>query len=81
MDQKFVLYIFEFVVLIFAFSIHEAAHAWTAARLGDPTAMMLGRVTLNPMKHIVRQYPVADHRHSAGRLDDWLGQTVPHHAT
>ncbi|HEY0309209.1 MAG TPA: site-2 protease family protein [Acidobacteriaceae bacterium] len=52
MDQKVVLYVFEFVVLIFAFSIHEAAHAWTAARLGDPTAMMLGRVTLNPIKHI-----------------------------
>ncbi|MDR3735452.1 MAG: site-2 protease family protein [Acidobacteriaceae bacterium] len=52
MDQKFVLYIFEFVVLIFAFSVHEAAHAWMAARLGDPTAMMLGRVTLNPLKHI-----------------------------
>jgi len=52
MDQHIVLMIFEFVVLIFAFSIHEAAHAWTAARLGDPTAMMLGRVTLNPIKHI-----------------------------
>jgi len=52
MDQKVVLYIFEFVVLIFAFSVHEAAHAWAAARLGDPTAMMLGRVTLNPLKHI-----------------------------
>jgi len=52
MDQHIVLMIFEFVVLIFAFSIHEAAHAWTAAQLGDPTAMMLGRVTLNPIKHI-----------------------------
>jgi len=52
MDQHVVLMIFEFVVLIFAFSIHEAAHAWMAARLGDPTAMMLGRVTLNPIKHI-----------------------------
>jgi Zn-dependent protease len=32
--------------------VHEAAHAWTANRLGDPTARMLGRVTLNPIKHI-----------------------------
>jgi Zn-dependent protease len=52
MNQQVVVMIFEFVVLIFAFSIHEAAHAWMAAKLGDPTAMMLGRVTLNPIKHI-----------------------------
>jgi Zn-dependent protease len=52
MNQQVVVMVFEFVVLIFAFSIHEAAHAWMAARLGDPTAMMLGRITLNPMKHI-----------------------------
>jgi len=32
--------------------LHEAAHAWTASRLGDQTARMLGRVTLNPIKHI-----------------------------
>jgi Zn-dependent protease len=44
--------IFEFVILLFALSLHEAAHAWTASRLGDPTARMLGRVTLNPAKHI-----------------------------
>ena len=33
-------------------SVHEAAHAWTAYRLGDPTAKMLGRITLNPIAHI-----------------------------
>ena len=44
--------VFQIVVLIFAFSIHEAAHAYAAFRLGDPTAYMLGRVTLNPAKHI-----------------------------
>jgi Zn-dependent protease len=44
--------IFEFVILVFALSLHEAAHAWTASRLGDQTARMLGRVTLNPVKHI-----------------------------
>ena len=43
---------FQIVVLIFAFSVHEAAHAYAAFRLGDPTAYMLGRVTLNPAKHI-----------------------------
>ena len=43
---------FQIVVLVFAFSVHEAAHAYAAFRLGDPTAYMLGRVTLNPVKHI-----------------------------
>ena len=52
MNQEFVLIAFQAVVLIFAFSIHECAHAWTAWRLGDPTARMLGRVTLNPLKHL-----------------------------
>lgn len=33
-------------------TIHEAAHAWTADRLGDPTARLLGRVSLNPLVHI-----------------------------
>ncbi len=33
-------------------SFHEAAHAWTADRLGDPTARLLGRLTLNPLAHI-----------------------------
>ncbi len=52
MDQQVVLILFQIVVLILAFSIHECAHAWTANRLGDPTALMMGRVTLNPLKHI-----------------------------
>jgi Zn-dependent protease len=43
---------FEFVALLFALSLHESAHAWTASRLGDPTARMMGRITLNPVKHI-----------------------------
>lgn len=47
-----ILAVFEFVVLLFSLSLHEAAHAWTASRLGDPTARMLGRVTMNPLKHI-----------------------------
>jgi Zn-dependent protease len=42
----------EFVVLLFALSLHESAHGWMASRLGDQTARMLGRITLNPIKHI-----------------------------
>jgi Zn-dependent protease len=52
MNQQVVLKLFEFVILVFALSLHEAAHAWMASQLGDPTARMLGRLTLNPMKHI-----------------------------
>ncbi|MBA3805328.1 MAG: site-2 protease family protein, partial [Acidobacteria bacterium] len=40
------------VVLIFAISAHEAAHAWMSDKFGDDTARMLGRVTLNPLAHI-----------------------------
>lgn len=40
------------VVLLLALSWHEAAHAWVADRLGDHTARDLGRVTLNPIKHL-----------------------------
>ena len=41
-----------FAIVIVALTIHEAAHAWTAEQLGDPTARMLGRVSLNPVVHI-----------------------------
>jgi Zn-dependent protease len=41
-----------FLVLIFSLSVHEAAHAWSADRLGDPTARLLGRVSLNPAVHV-----------------------------
>ncbi len=44
--------LFKLIVFLFAISIHESAHAWMANRRGDPTARMLGRVTLNPIKHI-----------------------------
>jgi Zn-dependent protease len=40
------------VPVLFAITVHEAAHGWVANRLGDPTAAMLGRVTFNPIKHI-----------------------------
>ena len=42
----------QFVVLVVSLSVHEAAHAWTADRLGDPTARLLGRVSLNPAVHV-----------------------------
>lgn len=38
--------------LLFAITVHEVAHGWVARRLGDRTAEMLGRLTLNPIKHI-----------------------------
>jgi Zn-dependent protease len=40
------------IPLIFAITLHEAAHGWVASKFGDNTALMLGRVTLNPVKHI-----------------------------
>lgn len=39
------------VVLLFAISAHEAAHAWMSNRFGDDTARLLGRITLNPVAH------------------------------
>ena len=42
----------QFLALLFSLSVHEAAHAWSADKLGDPTARLLGRITLNPIPHI-----------------------------
>src|SRR5690606_32597742 len=39
-------------VLIFSIVVHEVAHGWLAQREGDPTAAMLGRLTLNPIPHL-----------------------------
>jgi Zn-dependent protease len=41
-----------FAIVLVSLTIHEAAHAWTADKLGDPTARLLGRVSLNPVVHI-----------------------------
>jgi Zn-dependent protease len=41
-----------FAALLLSLSVHEAAHAWSADRLGDPTARLLGRISLNPLVHI-----------------------------
>ena len=40
------------IPLIFAITLHEAAHGWAAKKLGDDTAWILGRVTANPVPHI-----------------------------
>ena len=40
------------VPVILAITFHEAAHGYVASKKGDPTALMLGRVTLNPIRHI-----------------------------
>ena len=39
-------------MVLFAITIHEAAHGWAALKLGDPTASQMGRITLNPIAHI-----------------------------
>ncbi|MEK7585091.1 MAG: site-2 protease family protein [Patescibacteria group bacterium] len=44
--------IFSVVVLIFSVVIHEVSHGWMAYYLGDPTAKLAGRLTLNPLKHL-----------------------------
>ena len=51
LDINFAQIFILFVVLLFSLTVHEMAHAWTADRLGDPTARLLGRVSLNPMVH------------------------------
>jgi len=40
------------IPVLFAITLHEVAHGWVALKLGDRTAQMLGRLTLNPIKHI-----------------------------
>jgi Zn-dependent protease len=51
-QADFIKAVFEFVILIFSLCVHECAHAWMASRLGDQTARLQGRVTLNPMYHV-----------------------------
>lgn len=41
-----------FGVILFSLTVHESAHAWSAARLGDRTAERLGRISINPIRHI-----------------------------
>jgi Zn-dependent protease len=52
MTPRNVEILYQMIAFLFAISVHESAHAWTASRCGDPTARMLGRVSLNPIRHI-----------------------------
>ena len=51
MNLEIALAIFEYVVLLLAISFHDAIQSFVALRLGDPTAHMLGRTSLNPLRH------------------------------
>jgi len=52
MTLEHVLIVYQIIAFLFAISVHESAHAWMAILRVDPTARMLGRITLNPIKHI-----------------------------
>jgi Zn-dependent protease len=53
LDLSFVQKVILFgIPILFAITVHEVAHGWIASKLGDPTAKILGRITLNPIKHI-----------------------------
>jgi len=52
MDLSFATIVLWAVPVVFAITLHEAAHGYVARLFGDQTAYMLGRVTLNPLKHI-----------------------------
>jgi Zn-dependent protease len=51
MDQLLNL-LSSFIAIIFALTVHEFAHAWMSNRLGDPTARIMGRMSLNPLRHL-----------------------------
>lgn len=50
--QFLITVVLQFAIVLLSLSVHESAHAWTADRLGDSTARMLGRITLNPWPHV-----------------------------
>lgn len=50
--NQLLIHIFQFVILIFSLCVHECAHAWMASRMGDQTARLQGRITLNPRYHV-----------------------------
>ena len=64
------------LVLIFSLTVHEAAHAWSASRLGDDTARRLGRVSLNPVVHTdpIGTLLLPLDRDGVGRAVDRLGE-------
>jgi Zn-dependent protease len=44
--------IFQFIIILYSVILHEISHGWIANKLGDPTAKISGRITLNPISHI-----------------------------
>ena len=53
MDENWIQVIAVYAIpVIFAITLHEAAHGWMAQRLGDPTASQLGRISINPARHV-----------------------------
>jgi len=50
-EQRIILVLMNFTILLFSLCLHEFGHAAMADHLGDPTPRMLGRLTLNPMAH------------------------------
>jgi len=52
MSERLILLLIFYPVLLFSLSFHESAHAWMADKFGDPTAKLLGRISLNPLPHL-----------------------------
>jgi Zn-dependent protease len=52
MNLDFASLLYSLPAIIVGLTVHEYAHAWAADRLGDPTARLLGRLSLNPIRHI-----------------------------
>ena len=52
MEHKIVDFAIQLAIVLFAISFHESAHAWSALKFGDTTARDLGRISLNPLRHI-----------------------------
>ncbi|MDD5556756.1 MAG: site-2 protease family protein [bacterium] len=50
--ENMIDFLIGYVIFLFVISVHECAHAWTADRYGDPTARLMGRMTLDPFRHI-----------------------------
>ena len=52
MNINILMFIYAIPAILISLSFHEMAHAYTSYRLGDPTAKILGRLTMNPLKHL-----------------------------
>lgn len=67
--NPFTLVILSLIILIYSAILHEIAHGYVAERLGDPTARILGRLTLNPIPHIDL---IFKYSYAADAYFDWL---------